>query len=418
MDYKMRMGFMQITRLFLTLTMFSLLAVAPLEADELTDALAALQRGASEQALPLLRQAVRQSPQRNDLKGLLAECSLTVAREQMQRREFLAAAATLASAREETGAAEDGRFWRERGHALFAAGDLSGAEGELRQALQLNRGDLAALGMLARIHYDRGELYEAELLLQEALALQPNDAQLVELNQKVAREREYEEKLSTSVGGIFKVSFDGEANDRLGDEVRAALEEAYIDVGRRFDQFPAGPIPVILYSTKDFLSMTGAPEWSGGLYDGKIRVPVGGLAGLTPALRNVLYHEYTHLLIAQRAGRNVPRWLNEGLAEVIAVGAQHERTEPLSQLEPIMALEQLERSLSATSSQEVERAYRQAYLQVKYLLESCGWSEMLSLLDQLAKHSAFAERTLCGNDVAAMVDEWRRSVAGRGVGDR
>lgn len=411
----MRVGRLRLIGLFLALAALLLSVVSSAAADEVADAQAALQRGAPEQALPLLRQAVRQSPQRNDLQALLAECYLQVAHEQLQRREFQAAAATLASGREEADAAEDGRFWRERGHALFASGDFAGAEDELRQALRLNRGDLAALGMLARIHYDRGELYEAEVLLQDALALVPNDAQLAELSRKVAREREYEEKMSTSVGGIFKVSFDGEANEQLGDQVREALEEAYIEVGRRFDQYPAGPIPVILYSAEDFRSMTGAPEWSGGLYDGKIRVPVGGLAGLTPALRNVLFHEYTHLLIAQRAGRRVPRWLNEGLAEAVALGEQHGHAVSVAPLEPLLSLDQLERALTATNSAEVERAYRQAYLQVSFLLERCGWSEMLLLLDRLAKTTAPAERTLCGHDLAVLIEDWRRSVTGRGA---
>lgn len=390
----------------------------PVAADLLSEAVAAMQRGAPDEALPLLRQARQQAPQRVELKGWLAECYLLVARQQMQRRDFLPAAATLAEGREQADAGDDPRFWEARGHVLFAAGDLLAAESELRQALTLDANNISALGLLARLHYDRGELYQAEMLLSDALELAPDDAQLIELSRKVKRERIYEEQLSTSVGGIFTVTFGGTRKDRLGGEVREVLEEAYNEVGRQFDQYPAGPIAVILYSAADFRSMTGAPDWSGGLYDGKIRIPVGGLASVTPELRVVLYHEYAHLLVAQRAGRQVPRWFNEGLAQVVSLQghpdvalAGERRTSPLT-------IEQLEQVFAAGQSEGIEQAYFQAHQLVDYLLRRCGWSDMLALLDSFGHRSAGGKKTLCGTNLAELVEEWRLSVASDREGRR
>ena len=94
-----------------------------------------------------------------------------------------------------------------------------------------------------------------------------------------------------------------------------ALERAYNRVGTDLSYYPSVRVPVILYTKKDYRSLTASPEWSGGLYDGKIRLPIGGAAHMTPMLRGVLFHEYTHVVVRELTKGNCPSWLNEGLAE-------------------------------------------------------------------------------------------------------
>jgi hypothetical protein len=71
---------------------------------------------------------------------------------------------------------------------------------------------------------------------------------------------------------------------------------------------------VTLYTEQQFHDLTGAPEWSDGIFDGRIRVPVMGAQQNLPEFDRVLAHELTHAMITGLAPRGVPPWLHEGLA--------------------------------------------------------------------------------------------------------
>ena len=77
---------------------------------------------------------------------------------------------------------------------------------------------------------------------------------------------------------------------------------------------PSSRILITLYSSQQFRDITDAPEWSGGVFDGKIRIPVQGAAQNMDQFDRVLVHELTHAMISGLALRGVPAWLHEGLA--------------------------------------------------------------------------------------------------------
>src|SRR5260370_1372203 len=66
--------------------------------------------------------------------------------------------------------------------------------------------------------------------------------------------------------------------------------------------------------------------WAGAVNDGRIRVPVQGLANVDAELSRVLKHELTHSFIAQKTSSaciglaascaiRAPTWIQEGLAQ-------------------------------------------------------------------------------------------------------
>ena len=64
----------------------------------------------------------------------------------------------------------------ERGYALAQKGDLTAAEGELREALKLAPDDALALAVLGVVLSRQGKLEEANTYLERALKLNPSDA--------------------------------------------------------------------------------------------------------------------------------------------------------------------------------------------------------------------------------------------------
>lgn len=120
----------------------------------------------------------------------------------------------------------------------------------------------------------------------------------------------------------FHVRYDGDSHDDVGREILAALERHYSTLVNALDYEPHNTVPVILFSRDRYFQASGAPAWSGGVYDnldGRIRIPIGGVArGLSPEVDNTLMHELTHAFINEKAGGHAPREIHEGLAQYMA----------------------------------------------------------------------------------------------------
>ncbi|HVO50905.1 MAG TPA: hypothetical protein VMV60_07925 [Thermoanaerobaculia bacterium] len=126
-----------------------------------------------------------------------------------------------------------------------------------------------------------------------------------------------EERFSERASSSVLLVYDGQ---RLEPGVErpllAALEGAYADLVQDLGSAPPRKIEVVVYAERDWRLATQAPDWSGGLFDGKVRVPAQGLTGVTPRLLAVLKHEMTHAFVAVRTNGRAPVWLHEGLAQV------------------------------------------------------------------------------------------------------
>ena len=114
--------------------------------------------------------------------------------------------------------------------------------------------------------------------------------------------------------GRFSIIFEGTTDSALADRALALLDAAYWRIGGAIGAYPSSSIMVTLYTEQQFRDLTGAPEWSDGLFDGRIRVPVKGAHQNLPEFDRVIVHELTHAMIATLAPRRVPPWLHEGLA--------------------------------------------------------------------------------------------------------
>jgi hypothetical protein len=117
----------------------------------------------------------------------------------------------------------------------------------------------------------------------------------------------------------FHVRYDGEAHEDVGREILRALERHYATLVSALDHQPQVTIPVVLFSRETYYSASGAPSWSGGVYDsldGRIRVPIQGVTrSLTPEMDRTLLHELTHAFVADRTRGVAPRDIQEGIAQ-------------------------------------------------------------------------------------------------------
>jgi hypothetical protein len=236
--------------------------------------------------------------------------------------------------------------------------------------------DFIARKFLALAYYKTDDLENSYKQTVMALALRP-DKELQILREKLIRERRVMDRYVDARTSKFKVLFSGYEHGEIKKTVLEILKEAYASIGSQINHYPENPITVILYTQRGFFDITRAPGWAGGLYDGKIRIPVKNTAGKETMLRRVLFHEYTHALVRSMTAQ-CPLWLNEGLAEYFS-------SQPSQRIDQIIPLKLLERSFPSGDPRAVLLAYIESYSAVSYLIERYGLYRMKDLLLTLGK---------------------------------
>ena len=248
-----------------------------------------------------------------------------------------------------------------------------------------------ALARLAtRVKDEEGDLEAGLGHLHRAAGLVPERDDLAKLSARWEKELELEADNTLEAGAYFDISFDEARRDLLhnSEDVRRMLAEAYRLLRHWFGIDPViddrrSPFKVVLYGKQDFDSLTGLGDWAGGVFDGVIRVSVEDLATERERLRRILTHELVHAFVREVGGRDVPGWLNEGLAQLL------EQQNPRIDLArrrlrgvELFPLERLQDSLATwQDSEEIERAYAQSLAFVAFLQAQFGAEELRKLLE-------------------------------------
>jgi hypothetical protein len=119
-------------------------------------------------------------------------------------------------------------------------------------------------------------------------------------------------------------------------------------------------------------------------------------------LGGVLAHELVHLLIRKAAGRNCPRWLDEGLAQWLSgQKSLAESRRPKNEKE----LSDLERRLKSpkTTRDQLERDYASCRSLVKMLVEQVGEKALVRSLSGLKKIPAALDLEVRGLSLRSLL---------------
>jgi tetratricopeptide (TPR) repeat protein len=273
------------------------------------------------------------------------------------------------------------------GIANFHLRDDRAAERELERAIELKPRDKTAYQVLGDLAYRRDDLGAAVANWEKALEIDPSDAALNSRLERVRREHRTEKDFSRDVTSHFSIKYEGREKIEAGRIVLRILEDAYGEIGRALSYYPDQEIAVILYTNQQFQEVTDAPGWSGGIYDGKIRIPIGGIEQETPGLRKLLIHEYTHAVV-RAITRRVPTWLNEGLAQHFEgreiSSRQQDMLRQHAQAGKLPALGSLEGSFMGLNGPQAVYAYLVSLSVVRYLIDHFGMYRTKIVLDNLS----------------------------------
>lgn len=287
------------------------------------------------------------------------------------------------------------------GACYFRLGDYDSAEKVLEQAVKHNPDDFSVRKLLAVLAYEKDDTERGLLHAEAGLSLR-NDPELLRLFEKLRNDKKSAESSESESSAHFRVVFDGYKHGAISRKVLEILEDAYRSVGKELGHFPSTKVTTVLYTGRDFRDITRSPEWSSGVYDGKIRIPVRGVEGSEALLRKVLFHEYAHAVVHSLTPR-CPQWIHEGLAEHFS-GSYQKKT---GQVIPLRQLE----SFAWLSGKYVPMAYWESYSAVSFLIETHGLYRVKEFLRSLSTGADIEEafKRAFGQSYSEFISTWGKS---------
>jgi tetratricopeptide (TPR) repeat protein len=278
--------------------------------------------------------------------------------------------------------------------ALYGAGAAAWLQGRqtdaiafLKRALTIEPRLVQASALLGEIVYRQGDLTLAIKTYEQALAMSPGSVDLRERLATWRSEATVHDSLVAFRDDRFTILFSGPANRVLAERATTVLRDAFWRIGQTLGSYPSNPINVVLYTDKQFRDITGAPEWAGAGYDGQIRMPVAGATQNLREFDRILTHELTHAMLHSIAARNVPDWLNEGLAMHFEGNDATASEKWLASARAFVPLASLQAGFTGLTSQQADVAYEMSAFATSALLVRIGAGNLRFLLQDLDRGS-------------------------------
>lgn len=264
----------------------------------------------------------------------------------------------------------------ERASQLLAANQPAQALELLEPAVRRHRNDPNVLLLTGLAAYRSDQLRAALDYWKQSLDLAPNEM-LSRVYERVRREADSDHSGEKLMGVHIALRYEGQALP--ADTARAILSTLDEDYGRISAQLGCNSderIVAIVQSRDAYLRGTGAAEWSGGEYDGRIHIAWTEGKQVGPQMRRALAHELVHACLTSipSGGTPWPAWLQEGLAQKLSGDQLSPGTRgqlrQLAAAKQIPRLEDLHQDWSQLSIENARLAYNLALAAADALFET------------------------------------------------
>lgn len=211
----------------------------------------------------------------------------------------------------------DSDTWHALGYCHLELREIDPACRALERAVDFEGAGYRSWRLLGVAHELAGRLADGERAYERALALKPADSEVAIRLHRLRSDREALASYQVLRSDRCRIHYPESVRADLVLRVRDTLEAICAEMERRWTFRVPGPVVVICYPPGAFSEMTGLAREVGGAFDGKIRVafpeelPAGGLD-----LTQVVRHEAIHMML-RALGEAPPRWLDEGLAQIL-----------------------------------------------------------------------------------------------------
>jgi tetratricopeptide (TPR) repeat protein len=264
--------------------------------------------------------------------------------------------------------------------------------------------------LLAHLHDRRDDPARAVVNLKAVLEREPTNEAARRMLDKIEREWRAEAGFRREVTPRFVVKYRDTLDAEARREIVTHLEAAAARVGRTLAYAPHERTTVVLYEHREFRDVTRVHAWATGLFDGKIRLPVGRVRPPAQELERLARHEYAHAAIHDLTRGRAPRWLHEGLAQALEGAA----ADPILRAPAGLTLAGVEALAADPDPVRARAGYDIALWIVRDLLDRGGMEPLRELLARLGAGETMAEAMprVYGLRLTELESQWRRVLGG------
>lgn len=199
------------------------------------------------------------------------------------------------------------------GYKLFQKNQYDLALEAAQEALKYDAKSPVAHELAGDVYYLKQDLKKADEHYRVAFSLEPLP-RLKDKLVKLTRETTTEKNLNTVEETHFLIKYNRNESEYEGFELRTLLNETYLAIARDMSHYLNHKTTVLFYDPMAFHKSGDLPHWVGGLFDGKVRLPVNPRQMGEKQLRSVTRHEVAHVFIDDISHKRAPIWLHEGFA--------------------------------------------------------------------------------------------------------
>ncbi|MGI8904879.1 MAG: peptidase MA family metallohydrolase [Candidatus Sumerlaeaceae bacterium] len=285
------------------------------------------------------------------------------------------------------------------GAELMKRNQVQEARVSFKQSLDLDTSNSMAHLYMGDLGYEENDYVLAKTHYAAALPLDTeNRAYLANRLQMIEDESRVESNFKRAVDpkGHFIIHHVEYSNGVSVPELLGILSSAYETIGKDLGIYPARAVNVKLYTAKDFANIAKLPEWAIGIFDGKMRLKVDEVQSAPSQVKDLLFHEYTHAVLAMNVKQKVPAWFHEGLAQLMEPQFRENPREQ-AQMRDALARNQLDFASLQNSFKDIESKgdAENAYLLSKYFLaflnRKYGHEKLTNWIKNIAAEEKFEE---------------------------
>lgn len=368
-----------------------------------------------EKALEKLTELYQAPHSDPNLKYYLAYCYEQQAVLAFSEKRFKDAAEQLESASQYVNDVPD--IYLGLAASYFSLSQYNEALSAYSRVIDIQPHNYTAHRMLGEIYYIMNQSQDAEKHWEKALELKPNDEYIKKRLASLKKLNRLTGDFETEIDVLFSVTFNGQQNPQLRQLVLNMLDDISHQVGLQLGFYPRRQVPVVLLSNVAFFDITQTPQWTGGVYEGQIKIPVDQYH--PQLLQIVLAHEYVHAVLFDRLSYRCPWWLNEGLAQYLSgddKGNAAKLTlaaQLISSRKNIPTLDSLPgKEIQGNNPKKVQIAYALSLSAVQYFIDRFGMNQLQHILELMTEGKDFktAINEVTGISFAQFQEDWQASI--------
>lgn len=260
----------------------------------------------------------------------------------------------------------------------------------LKPALQLSPKNASLLAMAGVSAYQADRLGDSLDYLQASLK-EDRNPYVQQLHDRVSQEVAGDQSHDRVSGTRFTLRYEGEAlPDAVARQLTTAFDREITEISYKLGCRFREKLAVVVQSRENYQRTTGAAEWSGGQFNGRIHIALMRRDYFDEQARQTFAHEIVHACLAKLGP--MPAWIHEGLAQRLSgqtLPAQsRDALRTLARSGRLPQLSKLGLGWSGFSSGQAAVAYSTALAAADYLYRRYGDSGLRRILKDPAKVAA------------------------------